>query len=207
MKKSITIISVLFLIFLLVIGFNRFKMKDENYYGVVADTIIGFFRSTNYNKSDIRDEDIDALEAYLSTLTHENQIIDLSKYIVRQKAYYTSSANTKGVYKKDGKCYIKYDDLDFDKPVEETNYEMEPFKKVVCNHYFIVLYASDFYPEYSVTKKNPKYDYILQETNKKINGYEYIYYSTYDGTLLNLNLIIADGVIVSIEADFLGKDE
>ena len=204
MKKILISICALFIV---VIGINQLVQSKKEYYRFLADTIVGFYRDSSYDEKKIKKQDKDALITYLSKLTHKDEIIDLSEYIVKEKAYYVTSHNTSGVYKKDGKCYIEYEDLDFDKPVEEINYEMEPYKKVVCDNYFTVLYKSMFYPEYKVTKKDPKYDYVYNSEKKIENGYEFVYYSTYDGSGLKLNLMFEGNKLSEINTEFLSMGD
>ncbi|MBQ6841227.1 MAG: hypothetical protein IJO63_03840 [Bacilli bacterium] len=204
MKKVVIIIATIFLI---VIGANYLMNKDDNYYDSIADLVLSFYRTSTYDKSLFKDSDIDAIETYLSKLTHKNEVIDLSEYIEKSPAYQTDSPNSNGVYTKDGKCYIEYEDLDFDKPVEEVNYDMEPFKKVVCNNYFTDLYESQFYPAYEVTKKDPKYDYTFKNVEQTDTGYSYNYVSTYDGSGLVIKLVISDKILVKIETEYVYNSE
>ena len=202
MKK---ILIIIISIFILVIGIAFFLNSNENYYQNIADITVGFFHSEKYDQKQIKDRDLEAIENFLSQLTHKNEIIDLSEYIIKEKEYYTSSHNTSGVFKKDGKCYIEYEDLEFDKPFQET--ETEPYKKVVCDNYFVDLYESQFYPEYEITKNNPKYDYYFDSSLKTDEGYEFTYYSTYDGSLLKVSLILEKKTITKVMVDFTYKGD
>lgn len=73
--------------------------KNDEYYKNVSDTVVSFYRNSNYKKSDFSSNDADVIEKYLSTLTHENQEIDITKY-VDESTTKTLDSDTKGVYKK-----------------------------------------------------------------------------------------------------------
>ncbi|MBE6147890.1 MAG: hypothetical protein E7167_00045 [Firmicutes bacterium] len=203
MKKKVFII--IGTVFILVIGLNMILNRNNDYYRNVADLSVGLFKNKNYDRQLIKSKDLQAIEDFLSMLTHENQVIDLSEYIVKEKEYYTSSHNTNGVYKKDGKCFIDYKKLEFDKPIEEINYEMEPHKMVVCDNYYVVLYESMFFPDYSVTQSNPIFDYHFEEEIKNEKGYDFIYYSSYDSSRLKLSFLIENKTIKKIDIKFLDK--
>ena len=203
MKKRNIILIIISVVFALVIGLNAFINKDKDYYSNVANIVVGFFSSSNYDKSIVKKQDLAAVENVLSKFTHQNEVIDLSEYIIQKKEYFTTQHNTSGVYQKDGKCFIKYDDLDFDEPVDEMNYEMEPYKKVICENYYTVLYESMFFPNYELTKKNPKYDYHFEDEIETDLGRDFIYYSSYDGSRLKISMILEKKTIKKINLEFL----
>ena len=195
MKKRILLILIL-LLFIVVIMINKFYIPKKEYYKRYADTVIGLFRSEKYDNSFIKKRDKDAIETFLSKLTHKNEIVSLDDFITKNKDYYTSEGNTPGVYTKNNKCYIKYSDINFNSEVSDG---YEPTKKVVCNNYYTILAYSDFYPSYEYTTLEPKYDYIFKEEKENINGYSYIYESTYDTSLLEVKLIINNKSITKID--------
>lgn len=196
--KKIIILS-LTIIFLL----TGCTTKNFKYYKNVSDTVISFYNSSNYDNKEYAKEDLPAIETYLSKLTHENQEVNISDYIVKSDEYYTEEANTEGVWIKDDKCYIKYEDLGFSTAsteTESTNYEMEPYKRLVCNNYFTILYESSFYPDYLTTTSNLRNNYIYLDGYKIKEGYEFIYRSAYDGTGMKVTLNLKNKTIVSIDA-------
>jgi hypothetical protein len=196
MKKLI--ILSLTIIFLL----TGCTAKNFKYYKNVSDTVISFYNSSNYDNEKYAKEDLPALETYLSKLTHENQEVNISDYIVKSDEYYTEEANTEGVWIKDDKCYIKYEDLGFSNANADTpsdSYEMEPYKRLVCNNYFTILYESSFHPDYSTTTSNLRNNYIYLDGYKTKGGYEFIYRSAYDGTGMKVTLNLKNKTIVSID--------
>lgn len=197
MKKYLVI---LLLMIILILGLKFFN-KSNNYYLNVSNEAVSFFKKSSYDRKLVKPKDRKALEDYLSTLTHNNQVVDLSNYILKASSYYTEDSNTKGVYIQDGKCFIKYKDLDIPDHRDEINYNGEPYQKVVCNNYYTYMYLSYFYPSYEDTQKNPKYDYVFSAKEEISNGYLFTYKSTYDGTLFKLKFIIDNNTIKSITAE------
>ena len=200
MKKSIIIPGIILLLMILTIIFTKNVKTDESYYRYIADTIISFYRTDKYDEKKIKKLDKIVIDEYLSHLTHINEEILLDDFIIRSNAYYTNSPNTSGVYKKDGKCYIKYVDIGFDK-YQSKDYEIEPYREVICDNYKIYLYFSYFYPEYSATISNPKYDYIYLESSKNMNTYTYWYQSSYDNTQLKVMIVVSDDKIFNIKTE------
>jgi len=194
--KKIIILSLI-IIFLL----TGCTAKNFKYYKNVSNTVISFYNTNKYDSEKYSKNDIPALETYLSELTHENQVINISNYLVKSDEYYTDEANTQGVWIENDICYIDYNDLGLnpsDIYVESSNDEMELHKKVVCNNYYTILYESSFYPDYLTTKSNLRYNYIYLEGYKTKEGYEFIYRSTYDGTGMKVSIILEDKTITSI---------
>ena len=198
MKKTV-ILLVLCIIFIACIILNKVYVPKSEYYRLVADTAANFFRSKDFDETKIKKKDIPALEEFLSHLTHENEVIDLDKYITKTSDNKTTEANTPGVYKESGKCYIKYKDLGFDFNDESEGYT-EPTKKVVCDGYVTYLFFTDFYPSYKYIVNEPKYDFIFKEEKQGLSGQTYIYESSYDASILEIKLIISDNTIMQIDA-------
>ena len=195
--KKIIILS-LTIIFLL----TGCTAKNLKYYKTVSNTVISFYNSSDYDNEKYAKEDVPAIETYLSKLTHINQEVNISDYIVKTDKYYTDEANTEGVWTKDDSCYIKYNDLGFASiniDVETDTYEMEPYKRVVCNNYYTILYESSFFPDYETTKANLRNNYIYLDGYKTKEGYEFIYRSTYDGTGMKVTFTLKDKTITSID--------
>ncbi|MBR4230948.1 MAG: hypothetical protein IKR74_02185 [Bacilli bacterium] len=200
MKKSYLILGIILLLIIGVIIFSKFNKNDDSYYLFVADTIISFYKTDKYDEKKIRKEDKNIIDEYLSHLTHNDEEILLDDYIIRSNAYYTTDQNTSGVYVKNGKCYIKYRDIGFDKYYSE-DYEIEPNRQIICNNYLTILYESYFYPDYSVTVNNPKYDYYFVSSTKNMSTYTYWYKSTYDNTELKVIIVVSNGSIFNIKTE------
>lgn len=196
-KKVIILIGIIVVILSAILLISDNKNK---YYQEISDIVVGFYQSDEFNEKDVKKKDLNAVKTFLSKLTHEDEEILLDNYIKKESLYYTSESNTLGVYKNNGKCFIRYEDLDFDVQNDE-HIEMEPHKRVVCDYYFTVLYKSDFYPDYEVTKSNPKYDYVFNSSEKTFDGYAFTYYSTYDNSKLTVELIIENKQIVEIKVE------
>lgn len=201
MKKYGKYIIILLAMIALIVGLKIIN-NNQDYYLNVSNEVIKLFRSSNYDTKIIKKKDREAVNKYLSTLTHSNQVIDLTEYINKNNDYYTIDKNTKGVYIENGKCYIKYQDLNIANVFDEFNYDGEPYQRVICNNYFTYIYLSYFYPDYEDTKKNPKYDYVFNKEEKMSYGYLFTYRSTYDGTLLKIKFVINNNTIESITSEF-----
>ena len=200
MKKSYLILGIILLLIIGVIIFSKFNKNDDSYYRFVADTIISFYKTDKYDEKKIRKEDKSIIDEYLSHLTHNDEEILLDDYIIRSNAYYTTDQNTSGVYVKNGKCYIKYRDIGFDKYYSE-DYEIEPNRQIICNNYSVILYESYFYPDYNSTVNNPKYDYFFVSSTKNMSTYTFWYKSTYDNTELKVIIVVSNGSIFSIKTE------
>jgi hypothetical protein len=112
-----------------------------------------------------------------------------------------NESNSKEIFKENNECYVYYKDLDFYEYTNDTNhYELEPHKRLVCDGYYTVLYASDFYPEYELTKVSPLHHYAYIDFNEYNDGYNYIYKSTYDGSYLIVD-INTDNMEISLLND------
>lgn len=197
--KKIIILS-LTIIFLL----TGCTVKNLKYYKNVSDTVISFYNTDTYDKEKYSKGDLPAIETYLSNITHENQEVNISDYLIKSDEYYTDEANTEGVWIKEDSCYINYSTLGFasnNEDFESDTYEIEPYKRVVCNNYYTILYESSFYPDYAATKSNLRYNYIYLDGNKTKVGYEFIYRSTYDGTGMKVTLIVDNKTITDISTD------
>lgn len=198
--------KVILLGFLITIFLTGCQSKNFKYYKNVSDTVISFYNNNEYDKEKFYEEDLSAINAFLSELTHKDQIVNISDYITKSQEYYTSESNTDGVWIDGNTCYIKYNELGLfstGEEVENDSYEIELNKRIVCNNYYTILYESNFYPNYNVTKLNPRYNYIYLDGNKLKKGYEFIYRSTYDGTGMKVNIVIEDKKIVKINTSII----
>lgn len=199
MKKSIKIVLVLLILSILfIIVANSISSKDD-YYRHVSDTVIGFYRSANYDKDTIKDKDKEALDNYLKTLTHIDEEICVSDYVIKKDEYKTYDKNSKNIYLKDGKCYIKYSSLNIARSNKSNFEEMESYDSLVCNGYVVVLYKSMFNDNYKDTIHNPKYDYVFDSFIKTDNTYIYKYKSSYDGTKAEVILTLEGTQIIKVE--------
>lgn len=201
--KSIVII---FIGILLLTGCTM--IKDQQYYKEIANTVISLFRNINYDDSEFTREENNAINKIISELTHKDQEVNVSDFIIKNSEYYVNEKNTEGIYKKGNECFISYDDLNL-KSYEENNehYELEPHKRVVCDGYYTVLYLSDFYPEYEETQKNPLHNYSYLKGYKTETGYNYVYKSTYDGSYLTVVIDLDDGTNISLMKKEYTQDE
>ena len=170
--------------------------KNDEYYKNVSDTVVSFYRNPNYKKSEFSSNDVKVIEKYLSTLTHKNQEIDITKY-VNESTTPTFEKDTNGVYTKNNKWFIKYSDLKF-----ATNSEMEPYVVVNCNGKTFTLFSSLFYPKYEETKNNRVYNYVYLGSQIEKNTKKYAYRSSYDGSGLIVTLELKNKDIVNINTSY-----
>lgn len=188
MKKVLMILLTI----LLLTGCN----KDDEYYKKVSDTVVSFYRSSNYKRSDFSSKDANALDKYLSNLTHKNQEIDITKY-VNESIVETTKSNTRGIYTKGNNWFIKYDDLKF-----VSNNDIEPYAVINCNGKTFTLSSSMFYPDYSETKSNRLYSYVYVGEKIEDDSRKYAYRSSYDGSGLIVNLELNGNDISNINTNF-----
>lgn len=168
-------------------------IKDRVYYKNIADQAISIFNSPDYDKKDIASSDLEALDKLVSEITHENQLINISDFIVKEDEFKTDEPNSYKVFVKDNECYMYYSDLRFDE-VWET--EMEIHRQVICNGYYATIYMSDFFPNYEDSLKEQKHNYVFSSYIKNEDNYRFIYRSSKDGTVLTVKLDL-DGNTVS----------
>lgn len=190
MKKSLILLIVMSL--LTGCGIT----KNDEYYKNVSDTVVSFYRNSNYKKSDFSSNDADVIEKYLSTLTHENQEIDITEYVNESTAK-TLENDTKGVYKKNNKWFIKYNDLKF-----VTDSDIDTYAVVNCNSKTFTLFSSLFYPKYEETKNNRVYNYVYLGSQIEKNTKKYAYRSSYDGSGLIVTLELKNKDIVNINTSY-----
>lgn len=183
--------------------------KNTDYYENVADTAVHFFKDSTYNADAFDSKDLTALDEYLSTITHVGQIVDVSAFLDKSEEYKTSEPNNSELTVTDGKCYMKYDDIKkrFDEfYAANARPVIDAFIKVNCNGYKVILSESDFYPDYTDTQSNPRYDYVMLSRVKTKTGYYFIYKSNYDGSGLKLNIDIEKKTIKKIYTEFVNAD-
>lgn len=186
MKKIICLFAVL----LLLSGCTK---KDVYYYKDMSQTVLGLFRNLDYKESDYSKKENEAIQKVISELTHENQIINVSDFIIKSNEYKVSEQNTKEIFKENDTCYIYYHDLDYIEYAQnEAHYELEPHKRLVCDGYYTILYESDFFPPYQLTQNDPLYDFIYIDYTETENGYTYIYKSSYDGSYMLVDINTKD---------------
>lgn len=201
MKKSIKLILVLLIISIVFIIVGSITGDKYEYYRNVSDIVVGFYKSAQYDEESIKNKDKEAVETYLSTLTHKNEEICISDYVAKKKENKTNEKNSKNIYIKNNKCYIKYDSLNISKTSESDYEEMENYDVLVCNGYRVILYKSMFNDDYKNTIKNPKYNYVFYDYEKYDNKYVYKYTSSYDGTSIKVILNMNGNTIESIEVE------
>lgn len=170
--------------------------KNDEYYKKVSDTVVSFYRNSNYNKSDFSSNDTKVIESYLSTLTHINQEIDITKH-VDESTTKTNEKDTAGVYKKSGKWFIKYKDLNF-----ISSNDIEPYAVINCDGKTFTLFSSLFYPDYKETKSNRVYSYVYVGSQIKKNNKKYAYRSSYDGSGLIVELELKNNDLVNINISY-----
>lgn len=204
MKKTKKLIIVLVLLLCFLIFAHIFESKDT-YYQNIADVIVSLYRSSNYDKKKVKKRDISVIEEYLSHLTHINEEVLLDDFIIRDKDNYVNKPNSKEIYMKNGSCYIKYEDLEFDK-FKDIDHGPEPYKELICNKYSVIVYKSMLFDDYENIIVNPRYDYIYDRFVKDGNNRVYYYQSSYDGTYLKITLKI-DKKLIKITSEFVNGDE
>lgn len=164
MKKIIIILSLL-----LLCGCES-KIAE---YKETSDIVVSLFKTETYDKKNLNNNQIKLLDDYINNL--KNPEINVSKYIIYDEAYKTTEENTKGIYIKNNKCYIRYNDINF---VESTDHNTESMNTVICNGYYVVLMHDSVKP-IELDYNNPVYNYLGYY---KDDGYHFAYRSYMDGS-------------------------
>ncbi len=201
MKKVVLIICLL-----LLTGCG--KKYDEEYYMNYSDIVVSFFRNKTYDSSSVYEEDREALDKYLTSITHENELVDIEEFLMKDDP--TPEANSSLVIIEGDKCYVKYSDLRtlFDNYTNTSTGEeaIEAYYSGVCRGYPFVIYDSDLMPSYDDLVSDPRYDYVLLKDEKKNDEYIFYYRSTYDGTGLQVTLKLKKKHVVEVKTDFVNVD-
>ncbi len=187
-------------VLLIVFTMSGCIQKNRDYYDHVANTIISFYRTSTYDEKSIHKDDREIIKKYLSTLTHQDQIVDIGDYV--DMTLPSNESNSSELTSENGTCYMPFSTL---KSKFDAFHQTDPtsvigaYYTVTCNGYYAVLKEDDFYPDYADTITNPVYNYVLLKILKTDEGYNYIYSSTYNGSGLSLELKIQNGRIVTID--------
>ena len=193
MKKIVLLITLLF-------GLSACSLiKDRIYYRNIADQAISLFDELEYNGKDISSNDKKALDKLITEFSHIDQIVNVSKFIVKTDDYKTNEPNSDIVFKEDDTCYVKYEDLDFDR---EWGHEMEVHTRVVCDGDFEVRSVGDFLPSYQNVQLDPKYDYIFSTYVATDEYYKFIYRSSYDRSIITVKINLDGSDVSDIELLF-----
>ena len=190
MKRIILIVTLLLLL-------TGCTIKNEKYYESVANIVISFFNSRDYDESKIDKLDRDAVFALWTSITHENQTINLSEYV-----------DVKMPSNEESNCEVSYATVKkvLDSYKNDSDV-MEPRYISSCNGYYAVIYESDLYPDYEYTLKNPEHNYILVNKYTDSNIKHYIYKSTYNGKGLMLKLHLEGKQIIKIDTEYVNAND
>lgn len=166
MKKIILILFVL-----LLCGCEN-KASE---YKEVSDIVVRILQDKSYNNSNLNDKQISLINNYEERL--KNPEIEISKYIIYKDYYKTTEKNTPGIYTKENKCYILYNDIEFP---EMNDPHSESMANLVCNGYRVVILEDSVKPqEIDNTESKHNYRYLGYYKDK---GYNYAYRSYLDGS-------------------------
>lgn len=181
--------------------------RNGAYYEHVADVIVSFYKDSSYDVDEIHRDDLEAINSYLSTLTHINQTVNVSEFIDRSLP--SSESNSSEITMKDGICYMDYQIIKShfdDFYAEDPHSVTEAYYTVTCDGYYATMYESDFYPDYDITVSDETHNYVLLNSSKTDSGYSYVYRSTYNGIGLKVNLELKKKKIVKIFTENVNAD-
>lgn len=191
-KKIIIIIALLVFSFIIV-----FVLQDKSsYYEEFATKVVLLYKGEHDTKG-IKKKDREAYENFYKKLTHEDEIIDITRY---QDGTKVGTDIYPKAISHDNKCFIKYSDLKLFGVVEEGH--NEAIQKLDCKGNLITLYEDYFMPPYEYLIKNPKHDYVLDSMEKSLSGYTFTFLSSYDNSSLILELVLQGNTIIEIEAEY-----
>ncbi len=213
MKKYIIIIGIFLSLIIIVFVANAFR-KDEVTNKEIADTVVSFFTSSSFDEELYNDTEKEALNTYLSTLTHENEEINISEFIVKNKIYETTEPNSSNIYKKDGECYIYYNELSFAFEEDEGNDNEiahedsgDAIDTLVCDGYKVDILEEYFNPSYEETKNDPKHSYVYMAMKTSGSVEKFYYASTYTNYYIEVNLYTKSSDVYNIEVKEVTLDE
>lgn len=143
-------------------------------YKKVSDTVVNLSENNNYNKKDLKSHQIKMIDDYINN----NISIDLENFIIRSDYYKTNEENTDGVFVKDDKCYINYNDIIFN---ESNDSDFSGETIIVCNGYYLTLSKDNL----DMKKSTQNYRYLGYYDSDK---YSFVYRSYTDGSGLILTI-------------------
>ncbi len=197
-KRLLIAFGIVVLILVILLLLNFVYKRDEKYYKNISEVVISLFDSSDYSTSGINKSDIIKIDEYLSTLTHENELVNLNKFIDDNTDYNKNWNNSEGVIVENNVCYIYYGDIDF-KLIEDVTVENSAV--IYCDGYQIKIYEDSFMPEYSETLENPVHDYVYIGYNFTLDNYIGFYRSIYDGSEIGVFINLSDTEIDVIEVN------
>ena len=189
--------KLIYLLVLSVLITGCFKKSEEEYLQKVADIIISFNESENYNKKEIKKQDRAIVENYLTSLKQMDQKINISKFINNNDMFREDSPNSEGVYIENDICYINRNNINFE--ISNQYGPNESTQHLVCNGYYVDIYESDIEINYEEYKKTRKHGYRNLGYNQINNGYIFGYRSFYDGTTTTIEISMNNDTIKSIK--------
>lgn len=175
MKKVILILSILLL--------SGCSNKYEEY-KEVSDISISLLQKQSYQTEKLNSNQKKLIDNFHKNLL--NPKINISNFIIRNDALKTNQENSQGIYIEGDKCYIYYNDINFNEPSDHNG---EKTASLICNGYLVEI-PHDSVKPINLNYPNPKYNYRYIGYYEE-DGYHFAYRSYYDGS----------GLIVTIKND------
>lgn len=190
MKKKLIIVFLI----LIVTGCTNNLEKQTD---VLAETI----KNLNYNYdtdlSKLNQNNKDLINIYLKDELVGNKEIILSKLELYPNDSYTEEENSKTVYIKDDKYYVKYRDLNFLK-YDDDNY----YANLVINHNIVTL-PKAIYPLLGAdTNQNINYKYRFIEKSITNNRAIYSYSSYGNGSGMQIEFTLNKNKVSNIKVSY-----
>ncbi len=197
MKKYTKFIIIGISIIIVLILIKTLIPTKINDYKNISLIITELYKNEDYDKKGLSKKEEAAIDKYITTLTHENHIVNLNKFT--DEAIKTTEPNSLNVFVEDDICYIDYNDINFTK--------IDPLlvsvlgDKIVCNGYEYTVYDYDFYPTYEETKEDPMHIYQYLGYEVKNNTYIYFYKSYYNKDEIAVFIETANNDIIDISVE------
>ena len=188
MKK----ISLLLLFVLLISGCSKsLDTMTDNLSQVIVDSN----QVKNPSLSGLNKEEKSLLEDFFEMQKKDNKVISIDNSVYFSEESYTEEENTSAVYEKDGKYYINYKDIKWEKTPNGDDY----YAIINLNGYQSALYKSLVPILYDETNGNSKYNYEFGKKVKTQNKVKYYYKSIYDDSGFVIEFSYDNDKITSID--------
>jgi len=167
------------------------------------DIVVSLLRNSTYSKENLTKEEIKLIDSFIDSEKYENKVINLSTFNNYNDISPTEESNTNGVYEENGKYYIKYKDLVFNKNndseqeivTDDTAYYIA---RIVFDGKALEIEKNIIPILYDDTKNSAKYTYNYRGTATYKDSIISYYNSIHDDTGMRIIFNITDSKIMSI---------
>ena len=161
----------------------------------LSKVIVDANQVENPSSFGLNSEEKELLEDYFDSQARNRKIINIDNSVGFSEESYTKEPNTAGIFEKNGKHYIKYNELKWKKTYDGD----DEYAVINLDGLQSALYKSLVPLLYEETHGKSKYNYEFGESKEFDNLIKYYYKSIYDDSGFVIEYTIDDNKIVSID--------